>query len=45
VDSVLRPFGTTPIKPFYDYPLNTVLVEQTLEIPVQLLAQTGTGEF
>lgn len=41
--SVLLPFLTKPIKPFYDYPLNTSVLETTLELNVNLVAANGTG--
>jgi len=31
--SILLPFTTFPIKPYYDYPINTSIFETTYEFP------------
>lgn len=41
VASLLNPFGTTPIKPAFDYPLNTYFVETTLELPLTPTLSVG----
>jgi len=43
VRSILLPFKTKPIKPFYDYPLNTSIVETTLEYNFNLVPANGSG--
>lgn len=43
VYSVLKPFKTEPIKPYFDYPLNTSLVEQTLEFTVNATLGNNAG--
>lgn len=39
----MKPFKTEAIKPYFDYPLNTGLLEQTLEFDLTAVLGTGTG--
>lgn len=43
IASVLKPFSTEPMKLPYDYPLNTTIVEQTLEFNLYASLGNGTG--
>jgi hypothetical protein len=40
---VLKPFKTNPIKPYFDYPLNTSIVEQVVELNLPAILGDGTG--
>lgn len=42
---MLKPFKTEAIKPYFDYPLNTSILEQTVEFTAQAILGTGTGLF
>lgn len=41
--SVLRPFEYGPIKPYFDYALNTSIYEQTYEMDISMTAGNGNG--
>jgi hypothetical protein len=42
VYSVLLPFKTPPVKPAYDYPMNTSIVETTYEFNLTATAGSAT---
>jgi len=41
--SILRPFDTEPIKPYFDYPINTSLFETTYEMSLKTVLGDGSG--
>lgn len=42
VQSILKPFKTEAIKPYFDYPLNTSILEQIVEFNISAKLSTAT---